>query len=131
MCNIFEVDQSIKWFRTNSGKADMEENLELQMADSIEGSFRLDFSWTHEQHDNCLGNIDSRRTQHKDLWMVKREKNGFPNPDKVMKGGVMFKSDFTTTNTDTHIHLFPNFPLPFLESTSLFLRKLEEDNICL
>jgi hypothetical protein len=26
---------------------------------------------------------------------------------------------------------FPIFPPPFLASTSLFLRKLEEDNICL
>jgi hypothetical protein len=65
------------------------------------------------------------------LWMVKRETNGFPNPDTVMKGGVMFKSDFTATNTDTETHFFPNFPPPFLASTSLFLRKLEEDNICL
>jgi hypothetical protein len=65
------------------------------------------------------------------LWMVKRETNGFPNPDTVMKGGLMFKSDFIVTNTDTYTHFFPNFPPPFLVSTSLFLRKIEEDNICL
>jgi hypothetical protein len=41
------------------------------------------------------------------LWMVKQETNGFPNMDTVMKRGVMFKSDFLTTNTDTATHFFP------------------------
>jgi hypothetical protein len=66
-----------------------------------------------------------------DLWMVKRETNGFPNLDTVMKGGVMFKSDFTATKKDTYTHLFPNFPPPFRVSTYLFLHKIEEDNILL
>jgi hypothetical protein len=41
------------------------------------------------------------------LWMVKRETNGFPNLDTMMKGGVMFKRDFTATNTHTMTHFFP------------------------
>jgi hypothetical protein len=65
------------------------------------------------------------------LWMVNRETNGFPNPNTMIKGGVMFKRDFTTTNTDTDTLFLPNFPPPFLASKSLFFCKLEEDNICL
>jgi hypothetical protein len=45
--------------------------------------------------------------------------------------GCHVQERLTSTNTDTDIHFFPNFPPPFLVSTSLFLRKLEEDNICL
>jgi hypothetical protein len=29
-----------------------------------------------------------------DMQMIKRETNGFPNPDTMMKEGVMFKSDY-------------------------------------
>jgi hypothetical protein len=29
-----------------------------------------------------------------EMWMVKREANRFPNLDTMMKGGVMFKSDY-------------------------------------
>ena len=29
-----------------------------------------------------------------DMQMVKRETNGFPNSDTMMKGGVMFNSDY-------------------------------------
>jgi hypothetical protein len=29
-----------------------------------------------------------------DMWMIKRETNGFPNPDTNMKEGVMFKRDY-------------------------------------
>ena len=65
------------------------------------------------------------------LWMVKREMNGFPNPDRMMNGVSCSRETITATNTNTKRHFFPNFPPPFLASTSLFLRKLEEDNICL
>jgi hypothetical protein len=64
-------------------------------------------------------------------WIVKQETNGFPNSNIVMKGGVMFKSNFIATNTNRDTHFFLNFPPPFMASTSLFLCKLEEDNICL
>jgi hypothetical protein len=48
-----------------------------------------------------------------DLWMVKRETNGFPNPDTVMKGGVMFKSDLLPL-TQIQIHIsFPISPHHF------------------
>ena len=66
-----------------------------------------------------------------DLWMVKQETNGFPNLDTMMKRGVMFKSDLLAlTQIQIYIY-FPIFPPPFLATTSLFLRSLEEDNICL
>jgi len=29
-----------------------------------------------------------------DWWMFKREIDGFPNPDTMMNGGVMFKSEY-------------------------------------
>jgi hypothetical protein len=42
----------------------------------------------------------------------------------------MFKSESSMEYRLRHIY-FPIFPPPFMESTSLFLHKLEEDNICL
>ena len=54
------------------------------------------------------------------LWMVKGETNGCSNLDTVMKGGVMFKSDFTATNTNTETHSFPNFP-PTISRKYLFI----------
>jgi hypothetical protein len=66
-----------------------------------------------------------------DMWMVKQEINGFPNLDTIMKGGSCSRTTIIATNTNTKTHFFPNFPPPFMVSTSLFLHKLEEDNICL
>jgi hypothetical protein len=42
----------------------------------------------------------------------------------------MLKSDSSTEYRFRYI-FFPIFPPPFLARTSLFLHKLEEDNICL
>jgi hypothetical protein len=67
-----------------------------------------------------------------DMWMVKRETNGFPNPDSNDEGGCHVQERLLLPLTQIQRHIsFPNFPPPFLASTSLFLRKLEEDNICL
>jgi hypothetical protein len=52
--------------------------------------------------------------------MVKREKNGDPNPDIVMKGGVMFKSGFTATNTKYKNTFLSQFP-PTISGEYLFI----------
>jgi hypothetical protein len=67
-----------------------------------------------------------------DMRIVKREMNGFPNPDSNDEGGchVQERLLLPLTRLQRHIY-FPNFPPPFLLRTSLFLCKLEEDNIFL
>ena len=95
--------------------------------------FRMDFSWTYERHDQWFGNIDSNKTHGMTLlsnWMRDKwiSQTGF----KWWIGGVMFKRDTYCQSIRRWKHIpFPNFPPPFLASTSLFLHKLEEDNICL
>jgi hypothetical protein len=44
-----------------------------------------------------------------DFWMVKRDMNGFPKPDTMMKRGVMFKSDLLSL---TQIQIYISFPIP-------------------
>jgi hypothetical protein len=77
----------------------------------VENSVRLKLGWGFEKinNDNCLGNIDLRRTQHMDLWMEKWDKNGFPNMNTVIKGGFMLKSDLLPL-TQVQIHI--SFPIP-------------------
>jgi hypothetical protein len=66
-----------------------------------------------------------------DWWIVKEETNGFTNLNTKIRWVSCSRATITTINTNTKTDFFLNFPPPFLASTSLFLRNIEEDNIFL
>ena len=93
----------------------------------------LDCSWTYGRHDQWFGSIDSKTTHGKTLLLNRMRDKWISQTDfKWWIEGVMFKSDtYCQLTQRRNISLSQIFPPPLLASTSLFLRKLEEDHMCL